>query len=79
MSKCCKFSENKCHNCGKLGHWARNCKKKKDKDKGKKKDGNEKAREQSNVVEEVIAFNIKEELHNFNTFDTTCNTGENDD
>ena len=77
--KCCKFLGNKCHSCGKLGHWVRDCKKKKDKDKGKKKDGNEKAGEQSNVVEEVIAFNVKEELHNFDTFNTTCNIGENDD
>jgi hypothetical protein len=65
-----------------MGHWARDCrnkKKDKDKDKGKKKDGNGKAGEQSNVIEEVIAFNVEEELHNFDTFDTTCNIGENDD
>jgi hypothetical protein len=81
-SKCCKFPENKCHNCRKIGHWARDCRKKKkdkDRDKGKKKDGNGKAGEQLNVIEEVIAFNIEEELHNFDTFDTTCNIGENDD
>jgi hypothetical protein len=73
-SKCHKFPGNKCRNCGKFGHYAKDCwgkKKEKDKDKGGR---GKKPTNESNIVEEHIAFVVKEELHNFNTFDA-CNLG----
>jgi hypothetical protein len=49
-------------------------KKNKDKEKWKNKNGNsgKKGEEETNVIEEHIAFSVKEELYNFNTHDT-CN------
>jgi hypothetical protein len=81
-SKCRKFPGNKCFNCGKYGHMARECRAKK---KGKEKDrekGN-KGGDQSNYVEEEIAFVVEEptndgESHNFDTYQT-CSSEGNDE
>ena len=68
---------NKCHNCGKFRHHAKDCwlkKKNKDKDKRIKRNWNgEKQGENETNVGEYIAFPVKEELHNFVSFDA-CNT-----
>jgi GAG-pre-integrase domain/Zinc knuckle len=75
-SKCRKFDGNKCHNCGKIGHQAKNCwskKKVKDKAKEKKTGG-----EQASIAEEYIAFQANEEQYNFDTFDA-CNADANDE
>ena len=78
MSKCHKFVGNKCHNCSKFGHFAKDCwGKKKDKDKDKRNGGRKPVNE-SNIVEEEIAFVIDEELHNVDTFDA-CNVAANDE
>jgi hypothetical protein len=70
---------NKCWNCGKYGHLAKDCRLEK-KYKGKK-DGKGKGTEESNMGEEHIAFTVNEEpmdvdeeLYNFDTFDE-CNAG----
>src|SRR6202789_134191 len=74
-SKCRKFDGNKCHNCGKFGHQAKNCwSKKKVKDKG---NGNKKGAEKTNVGEEFITFEADEEPYNFDTY-YACNADEND-
>ena len=75
-SKCCKYDGNKCHNCGKIGHQAKNCwskKKAKEKAKEKKMGG-----EQASVAEEHITFQANEEQYNFDTFDAS-NTDANDE
>jgi len=76
-SKCHKFEGNRCHNCGKVGHQAKDCWLEK-KNKGKK-DGKGKGTEKSNVVGEQIAFMVDEELvdeelYNFDMFEE-CNAG----
>jgi hypothetical protein len=82
-SKCCKFTGNKCFNCGKYGHRAKDCHAKmgKKKYKGKKKDkanekwGDRRTDNQSNVVDEHITFIInkmtEEEMYNFKSYDVT--------
>jgi hypothetical protein len=68
---------NKCWNCGKYGHQAKDCRSEK-KNKGKK-DGKGKGMEESNMGEEKIAFMVDdEELYNFDTFDA-CNAAGNDE
>jgi Zinc knuckle len=56
MSKCCKLEKNKCQNCGKPGHYVRDCwaEKNKDNNSGKKKNrnGQGKGTEELNMGEE---------------------------
>jgi hypothetical protein len=65
MSKCHKFADNKCKNCGKIGHKVADCwskkkkKEKKDKDKGKgKKNEDKRGEEDTNTMvdNELIAI-----------------------
>ena len=57
-SKCHKFDGNKCHNCGKIRHQAKNCwSKKKVKEKEK---GNKTGAKQANVENEQITFHTNE-------------------
>ena len=73
---CCKFDGNKCYNCGKIGHQAKNCwSKKKVKEKEK---GNKTGAEYVNVANKHITFHTNEEEYNFDTFDA-CNADANDD
>jgi len=69
---------NKCHNCGKFRHHAKDCwskKKDKDKDKRIKRNWNrEKKGKNKTNVGEYIAFPVEEKLHNFDSFNA-CNTG----
>jgi Zinc knuckle len=74
------LDRNKCRNCGKVGHYARDCwaEKKENKEKGKKKNANEQGRgaDEANVGEEV-AFGGDEEHYNFDTYNA-CNMEGND-
>jgi len=75
LSKCHKFDGNKCYNCGKIRHQAKNCWGKK---KGKEKEnGNKKGAERTNVAEEQFTFQADKEPYNFDTFDA-CNADAND-
>jgi Zinc knuckle len=81
---------NKCWNCGRVGHYVRDCwaeKKEKYEDQGKKKGekGKGKETEESNIAEEQIAFTTieesieeDEELYNFDMFNA-CNAEGNDE
>jgi hypothetical protein len=75
--RCQKNPANKCYNCRKLGHHARDCwvnKKDKDKDEDKTK-GKETARnddknkDQSNIIEKQVTFVIDREAYNFHTYE----------
>ena len=80
-SKCQRFDGNKCWNCGKIGHKAKDCwgkKKEKGKEKKRNKTDTKKDAEKSNLVEEHVAFMVDDELHNFDTYDA-CNADANDE
>ena len=83
-SKCRKFEGNKCFNCGKYGHRARECRAKKrgkDKFKGRRGDGinikgdERRTDEHSNVVDGQVTFVVNEttedEMYNFECYDVT--------
>ena len=80
-SKCHKYEGNKCQNCGKIGHKAKDCwgkQKEKGKEKKKNRDNSKKNSEESNIVEEHVTFVVDNELHNFDTYDA-CNADANDE
>ena len=103
-SKCYKLHQNKCYNCGHKGHLTRDCKRKNNNWKGKNKTRGYKEREkwkgkakqketadETNIVDEEIAFNTEEnpmeghlvssidnEEHNFDSYQA-CNYKANDE
>ena len=82
-SKCRKLESNKCFNCGKHGHRAKECwapkkDKEKDKDKGKGKPTSSKKDKEETMVIDEVAFVSDEEHYNFDTYQV-CNGTDNDE
>jgi hypothetical protein len=84
-SRCRKNPSNKCFNCGKQGHRARDCRaKKKGKNKERGKEKGKENNEESNMMQDVVFVANEtdegeiEERYNFSTYET-CNADEIDE